>query len=104
MSSKKTELTEQKVKHITSLAKLVLSSTETSKFQKQLSEIFQYFKNLEALNTSKTEITSQVTNLENVTREDKINQDQAISQKEALGNTKEKHSNLFKVKAILLEE
>ena len=68
-------------------------------FEKQLSEILNYFEKLKEVDTKNVETTSQVTGLENVTREDKaIN---SLTQEEALSNTKSQHNGFFKVKAIL---
>ena len=87
------------VGHIAKLANLSLSKGEQDKFGKQLSEILSYVEKLKEVDTKNIEITSQVTGLENVTREDKSIP--SLSQKEALSNAKSKHNGLFKVKAIL---
>lgn len=54
------------VKHVAKLAKLELSDHEINKFSKQLSEIVTYVKELEKVDTSKVEPTSQTTGLENI--------------------------------------
>lgn len=66
------KLTKKKVKHVAKLAKLTLRPSEVAKFEKQLSEVLDYFKILAQLNTEKVKPTSQVTGLENVEREDKV--------------------------------
>ena len=65
-------LSEKDVKHIAKLARLKLSDKEIIKFSKQLSDILQYIEQLNELNTSGTEETSQVTGLKNVTQSDEI--------------------------------
>lgn len=87
------------INHLAKLANLPLTDEEKEKFVGQLSSILDYFTKLNELDTSKTEPTSQVTGLENVTREDKAQP--SLSQEDALANTKSKHNGLFKVSAIL---
>lgn len=97
------------VGHIAKLANLEIKQEEKEKFQKQLSSILQYVNKLKEVDTRNVEITSQVTGLENVTREDEAKP--SLTQEEALSNiplrqgfegqAKSKHSGLFKVKAIL---
>ena len=87
------------VPHIAKLANLNLKKEEEAKFEKQLSEILSYFEKLEEVDTKDVQPTSQVTGLENVTKEDETKP--SLSQDEALSNTKSKHNGLFKVKAVL---
>lgn len=97
------------VPHIAKLANLPLKPQEIKKFEKQLSEILSYVEKLKEVDTKNVDITSQVTGLENVTREDKTTP--SLTQEEALSNiplrqsfegqAKSQHNGLFKVKAIL---
>lgn len=87
------------VKHVAKLANLPLSPEEEKKFEKQLTEILAYVGKLNSVNTKNVEITSQITGLENVTREDQATS--SLSQDEALSNTKSKHNGMFKVKKVL---
>ncbi len=89
------------VAHVAKLANLSLSKGEQDKFEKQLSEILSYVEKLKEVDTKNVEITSQVTGLENVTREDETTP--SLSQEQALSNTKSKHNGFLKVKAILDE-
>ena len=87
------------VVHVAKLANLPLKPAEEKKFEKQLSDILSYVEKLREVDTKNVETTSQVTGLENVTRED--NATPSLTQEEALSNTKSQHNGLFKVKAIL---
>lgn len=87
------------VKHVAKLANLPLSEDEEKKFENQLSEILTYVEQLKSVDTKNVEITSQITGLENATREDKTTS--SLSQEEALANTKNKHNGMLKVKAVL---
>lgn len=90
------------VLHIAKLANLPLKKEEIEKYEKQLSLILEYIKRLQKVNTDNVKETSQVTNLENVTRNDKPTP--SLSQDEALSNTNNKQNGLFKVKAIFDNE
>lgn len=89
------------VSHVAKLANLPLSPFEKNKFEKQLSEILNYVEKLKEVDTKNVETTSQVTGLENITRED--NTTPSLTQSEALVNAKNQHNGFIKVKAILTE-
>ena len=89
------------IDHLAKLANLPLTPDEKSKFEKQLSETLDYVKQLEEIDTKNVEPTSQVTGLENVTRDDQAAP--SMSQEDALKNAKSVHNGFFKVKAILEE-
>lgn len=87
------------VSHVAKLANLPLTKEEEKKFEKQLSETLDYVKQLEEIDTKNVDPTSQVTGLENVTREDVITP--SLSQDEALSNSQSTYNRVFKVSAIL---
>ncbi len=62
------------VKHLAQLAKLKLSAEEAAKFAPQLADIVDFFETLKKVDTKNVVETSQTTGLENVMREDRINQ------------------------------
>lgn len=86
------------VSHVAKLAELELKPEEIKKFETQLSKVLDYVDQLKKVDTDKVEPTSQVTGLENVTREDEPSP--SLSQEEVLKNAKSKHNGMFKVKAI----
>jgi aspartyl-tRNA(Asn)/glutamyl-tRNA(Gln) amidotransferase subunit C len=96
MNNKK--LSKKEVLHIADLANLELTEKEVELFRKQLSDVLQYIEVLNELDTEEVEPTSQVTGLENVTREDISKKD--LTQEEALSQAKSKLNGYFKVKAI----
>jgi aspartyl-tRNA(Asn)/glutamyl-tRNA(Gln) amidotransferase subunit C len=65
-------LSHDQVRHIAKLARLNLTDEEISMFAGQLSDIFEYVDQLNEVDTGGVEPTSQVTGLENVTREDEV--------------------------------
>lgn len=87
------------VSHVAKLANLPLKPIEKDKFEKQLLEILSYFEKLKKVDTKNIETTSQVTGLENVTREDETSP--SLTQEEAISNSKSTHNGFFKVKAML---
>lgn len=87
------------VSHVAKLANLPLKPQEKEKFKKQITDILFYVEKLKGVDAKNVGITSQVTGLENVTREDEAKP--SLSQEEALSNTKSVHNGFFKVPAIL---
>ena len=81
------------------LANLPLSSEKASILEKQLAEVLTYVERLNELDTAGVPETSQVTGLENVTRNDAAAP--SLTQEEAVQNKKDTVNGLFQVKAIL---
>lgn len=90
------------VKHIAKLANLTLSSDEEDKFQKQLGDVITHIEQLNSLETTDVTPTAQITNLENVFREDVIHE--SFSQDEAVSQAKRVHNGLFEVKGVFEDE
>ncbi len=90
------------VRHVANLAQLQLSSPELTRFQQQLSSILTFVVKLDQANTKAVEPTSQVTNLQNVFREDTAGF--PLSQEDALANASSKEQGYFKVGKVLEEQ
>jgi aspartyl-tRNA(Asn)/glutamyl-tRNA(Gln) amidotransferase subunit C len=90
------------VQHVAKLANLPLTAEENQQFEKQLAEVLTYIERLSEVDVTGITPTSQVTGLENVTREDIALP--SLSQTEALANTTAKKNNFFQVKGILTAE
>jgi len=88
------------VKKVAKLANLTLTPEEEPKFEKQLSDILQYVEQLNEVDVKAINPTSQVTGLENITRED-TTEDCELSQEEALSGGVETQNGMFKVKALI---
>ncbi|OGF99877.1 hypothetical protein A2Y99_00530 [Candidatus Gottesmanbacteria bacterium RBG_13_37_7] len=95
---KKVSLSDSEIKHVAELAKLKLTESELKKFQGQLSKIVDYVSKLQQLDTSGITPTSQVTELENIFREDEIIP--SIPQKEALSQAKKTYNGYFVTEAV----
>ena len=96
---KKVSLSIQEVQYVAKLARLNLSSSEAKKIGAQLSETIAYVNQLREVNTSRTTPTSNVTGLENITRDDTAKP--SLEQNVALSQAKHTHNGFFKVKAVL---
>lgn len=95
---KNTQLTTGEVKNIAKLAQLKLTEDEVAKFQDQLSEVLNYVEVLGELNTDRVEPTSQVTGLENVEREDEV--ENSLTPEEALSGALVTERQMFATSAV----
>lgn len=92
-------LSKDEVKKIAELARLGLSEEEIKKFAAQLTDILEYINILNELDTEKVKPTFQVTGLENVKREDKV--DVFCKREELLGTSPlEVEDHQIKVKNV----
>lgn len=94
----KKELTIEEVKKIAKLSQLNLSDDDVSRFQVQLSEVLNYVEVLNELDTGNVEPTSQVTGLENVTREDEVKS--SLILEEALSGAPKTEKEMFATRAV----
>jgi aspartyl/glutamyl-tRNA(Asn/Gln) amidotransferase C subunit len=81
-----------------------VSDEEKRQFAKAFAETLTVVEELGELDTSKTPSTHQVTGLENVWREDKVDEKKMFSQKEALANGAKTHQGFFVVPRVLEEK
>lgn len=95
----KLKISQEEVRKIAKLADLKLTSGESKRFQKQLSDVLDYVAVLDELDTSKVKPTSQVTGLKNITRVDET--EPSLSAEQALSNTKDKYNEYFRVSAVI---
>lgn len=94
------DLTRDDVIHLASLAKLALSDDEIERFGKDLNQILDYVAQLQAVDVSGLEPTSQVTGLLNVERADEI-EGYGYDPKILLDNVPEVEDNQIKVRRVL---
>lgn len=101
--SKKSILENKDIKHLAQLANLELSDQELEKLSPQFSSILDLVSKIKKLNTANVPETSQVTGLENVLREDVVDESRILTQAEALSNAKNTQNGYFVVDAIFDE-
>ena len=87
------------IRKLAKLANLTITPEEEEKYSQELSSTLDYVNKLNEVDTTGVEPTSQVTGLENVTREDEVRP--SLTQEEALSNAKSTKNGYFKVKRIL---
>lgn len=97
----KKSVTAKDVHHISQLAQIPITEKESKELAKAFVETFNVIDQLQSLNVSQTDITYQVTGLENNWREDAVDKKVMFSQKEALQNAKKTHQGYFVVPKIL---
>jgi aspartyl-tRNA(Asn)/glutamyl-tRNA(Gln) amidotransferase subunit C len=90
------DLTRDDILKLAALARLDLTEEEVIEFARELTEILQYVEQLQSIDVSGLEPTSQVTGLVNVTRADEI-LDYGYDPKELLKNVPEVEDDLIKV-------
>lgn len=95
------KLTSKDVVHVAKLAKLDLTPSEISKFQKQLSSVVDYVSELGEVDVENTDPTSQTTGLTDVVRDDEIDTTNCLSNEDALSGTDNTHNGYFVVPRIL---
>ena len=93
------KLSKKDVEHIAKLSKLKLSDAETEKFANQLSGVIEYVEQLNEVDTEGAEPTSQATGLENVYREDKV-EENSIKHEEIAKNAPDFDGESFIVPGV----
>lgn len=66
------QLNQKQIQHIANLARLELTEEELKKYSNQLSDILSYINQLKEADTTNVEPTAQVTGMENIFREDTV--------------------------------
>ncbi len=93
-------ITKGEVQHIAKLARLGLTEKEIEKFQKDLSSILNYIEKLKEVDVSGVEPTSHSVLIENVTRDDEMNNEQRTMNKKLMDLAPETKEGFLKVKSV----
>jgi len=91
---KSRRISKQEIEHITWLARIELAEEEKSLFTKQSNDILEYFRKIDEANTEGIEPTYHVLDIDNIYREDKVQQ--SIPKEDALKNAPKKEESFFK--------
>lgn len=94
-------LSKQEVQHIAKLARLELTEAELEKYGGQLSAILNYFNQLKEVDVKGVEPTAQVTGLENILREDEVEDWDEAEIEAALKDAPAREGRFIKVKRII---
>lgn len=95
-----TTISRDDVRHLAQLSSLQLSDDEVDGLQTDISSILKYVEQLDELNTEGVEPTYQVTDLENVWRDDVVNQE-GVAREQLLALSVATHDNQVKVPKVL---
>ncbi len=95
-----TQITRDDVQHLAQLSSLQLDDTEIESLRGDLENILSYIEQLSELDTSGVEPTYQVTDLENVWRDDIVD-DYGVSREELLALAPSAEQNQIKVPKVL---
>jgi len=94
------DLTRDDILKLARLARISLTDDEVGEFATEFTEILKYVEQLNAVDTSGLEPTSQVTGLTNVTRADTVI-DYGYAASKLLENVPNKQADLIKVKRMI---
>lgn len=86
------------VEHVAKLARIKISEEEKENLTEDLGEILNYVEELESAPTENVVSISQISNLENIARDDEIAPSLAINK--VLENAPDKKDNFIKVKKV----
>lgn len=98
---KSTQFTTAQVAHIAQLANIPVSETEAATLAHSFNETLEVVNQLKELDTSAIPTTHQVTGLENITREDIVEENKMFTQEEALANASKTHNGYFVVPQVI---
>lgn len=98
------KLTTDQIQQIATLARLELSEKEKAMYAEQLSVVLDYIEMLNEVDTSGVEETCQVTGLEDVVREDKVQEASEEIKQKLINSFPEKMGKLLKVKAVFEDQ
>lgn len=96
-----TKITKKQVHHIANLANIPIDDQEAEKLAKGFEETLETITDLQSIDTNGVEPTHQVTGMENVLREDKVDDSRTFTQEEALKNAKQTHQGFFVVPRLI---
>jgi aspartyl-tRNA(Asn)/glutamyl-tRNA(Gln) amidotransferase subunit C len=93
-------LTLDEVSRLAELARLELTNEEATKYQKELSDVLEYFAVLDSISTEGLLPTTQVTGLTNVLRKD-VRAEQPTHPKDLISLSPQSQDNYVKVKRMI---
>lgn len=94
-------LSKAEIQYIAKLARLELVDEELEKYGGQLSSILNYIDQLKEVDVKGVEPTAQVTGLENILRQDEVNDWDKEEIEQALADAPEREDRFIKVKRVI---
>ena len=94
------KLTRDEVEYLGRLARLSLTEEEKAQYAAELSDILEFVEQLQEVDTTDVEPTSQVTGLEDVYREDAVRACDEETRKKIIAQFPEREGDLLKVPGV----
>jgi aspartyl-tRNA(Asn)/glutamyl-tRNA(Gln) amidotransferase subunit C len=94
-----TKISKKDVEHIAKLSALELTAEEIDKYSEQLSQVLEYVGELNQVDTKNIKPLFQVTDLKNVTRDDKVEPSE-VTKEEFLNLAKNKDNDYYKTEKL----
>ncbi|MEK7102588.1 MAG: Asp-tRNA(Asn)/Glu-tRNA(Gln) amidotransferase subunit GatC [Patescibacteria group bacterium] len=94
------KLTREEIEHLGKLARIALTDEEKERYATELSAILDYVEQLQEVDTTDVEPTSQVTGLEDVYREDVVAPQSEEVVKKIIEQFPEREGDLLKVPGV----
>ncbi len=94
------KLTREEIEHLGKLARIALTEEEKERYATELSAILDYVEQLQEVDTTDVEPTSQVTGLEDVYREDVVAPQSEEVVKKIIEQFPEREGDLLKVPGV----
>ena len=92
-------LTLEEVRHIATLARIRMNDAEAKNMLEQLSAILQTFEELKQLDTKDIAVTAHSSDLDTVTRNDKVSN--SCKKEQLLANAPNREGDFIKIKSVL---
>jgi aspartyl-tRNA(Asn)/glutamyl-tRNA(Gln) amidotransferase subunit C len=92
------------IQHIAQLSNIPITDDEAKKLEVAFEETLQVVADLQKIDVTGVEPTFQVTGLENVLREDVVNEKKMFTQEQALANAPKKHDGFFVVPQVISQD
>jgi len=94
-------ITPQKIEHIATLARLGITDEEKERYTADLARILDYFERLKNADTEGVEPIRQITNLDDITRDDIAEIHDTSLREKILENAPGRKHNFIQVKSVL---
>jgi len=99
-SNKMSKITSEEIEKLAKLARVGLTEEEKGTLATDMTAVLEYVKQLDGVDVSNVEPTSQVTGLTNVTRKDGVVRSEIV-RSELLANAPDTENGFIKVKSVL---
>lgn len=92
------------VQHVAQLSNIPITDEEAKKLESEFAETLQVIADLKTVDVSNIPPTFQVTGLENILREDVVDERKMFTQEQALANAPKKHEGFFVVSQVINQD